>query len=284
MIDGFIQSWPLFHNAYAAGWLMAVVLALVGVLVVARDQIFIGAAVSNASMLGITVGMLLETMPSLATFAWLHAESFHTFCGSLFAVLGAALTARAGDTGRESREAVTGWVFLVGVSVSILAAAGSPHSLEQVHRLIASTIIGATRADVFLFGVMVLISGAVIARWNRTLLLLVMDPEMARAVGTPVRLWNGIVWVWIGITVSLSIRVAGMTYAFACLVLPGLIAKNVCREARQLFVVAPIVALTTGLCGFVLANYFDYPPGQTVAAIQCLALAAAWLVRPGRSA
>jgi zinc transport system permease protein len=258
---------------------MAVVLALVGVLVVARDQIFIGAAVSNASMLGITIGMLLETLPSLAPHAWLHSESFHTFCGSVFAVLGAALTARAGEAGRESREAVTGWVFLVGVSVSVLVAAGSPHSLEQVHRLIASTIIGATRTDVFLFGSMALITAAVVARYSQTLLLLVMDPEMARAVGTRVELWNGIVWVWIGIAVSLSIRVAGMTYTFACLVLPALIAKNLCREAWQMFAVAPVVALATGLIGFVLANYYDYPPGQTVSAVQCATVFLAWMVR-----
>jgi ABC-type Mn2+/Zn2+ transport system permease subunit len=279
VIDSFVESWPLFHNAYAAGWLMAVVLALVGVLVVAREQIFIGAAVSNASMLGITAGMWLETLPSLATLSWMHSESFHTFCGSVFAVLGAAITARAADTHRESREAVTGWVFLVGVSLSILVAAGSPHSLEQVHRLIASTIIGATRGDVFLFGIMASITAAVVARSSQTLLLLVMDPEMARSVGTRVSLWNGIVWVWIGIAVSLSIRVAGMTYTFACLVLPPLIAKNVCREAGQIFVLAPVVALATGLCGFVLANYYDYPPGQTVTAVQCAALLLVWLPR-----
>lgn len=279
MIAGFLESWPLFHNAYLAGWLMAIVLALVGVLVVARDQIFIGAAVSNASMLGITTGMWLETLPAFAALSWMHSESFHTLCGSVFAIFGAAITARAGEGGRESREAVTAWVFLIGVSASILVASGSPHSLEEVHRLIASTIIGATTADVVLFGCMALLTAIVIARWNRTLLLLVVDTEMSRAVGTRVGMWNAVVWAWIGISVSLSIRVAGMTYAFGCLVLPPLIAKNVCREAWQMFWVGPIVAVVTGVFGFVLANHYDYPPGQTVTAVQCAGLLLVWLVR-----
>ena len=52
MIQEFVASWPLFHNTYLVGWLIALLLALVGVLVVARDQIFIGAAVSQASTWG----------------------------------------------------------------------------------------------------------------------------------------------------------------------------------------------------------------------------------------
>ena len=49
MIGRFLESWPLFHNAYLGGWLIGVLLATLGVLVVARDQIFIGAAISQAS-------------------------------------------------------------------------------------------------------------------------------------------------------------------------------------------------------------------------------------------
>jgi ABC-type Mn2+/Zn2+ transport system permease subunit len=46
VIQEFLASWPLFHHTYLVGWLIGLLLALGGVLVVARDQIFIGAAVS----------------------------------------------------------------------------------------------------------------------------------------------------------------------------------------------------------------------------------------------
>jgi ABC-type Mn2+/Zn2+ transport system permease subunit len=279
VIESFLQSWPLFHNAYLAGWLMGIVLSMVGVLVVAKDQIFIGAAVSQCSMLGITAGIWLSDHGFIETHSFSGADAFYTLTGTLFAVLGAGMSARAGGTWRESREAVTGFLFLLGISGSVLVAAGSPHGLEQVHRLIASTIIGATAVDVVLFAVLAAATAAVLGRWSREALLVVIDPEMAQAVGLGVSRWNALLWVWIGIAVSLAIRVSGITYTFGCLVLPPLVAKNVCREARQMFWAAPAVALASGVLGFVCANHYDLPPGQTVAAVQCALLVAAWTAR-----
>jgi ABC-type Mn2+/Zn2+ transport system permease subunit len=46
-----------------------------------------------------------------------------------------------------------------------------------------------------------------------------------------------------------------------------------------MFYVAPAVALVSGMIGFFLANGFDDPPGQTVAAVQCAMLVVAWVVR-----
>jgi ABC-type Mn2+/Zn2+ transport system permease subunit len=63
------------------------------------------------------------------------------------------------------------------------------------------------------------------------------------------------------------------------LVLPALVAKNLCREVRPMFVVAPLVAICTAAIGFVLANHYDDPPAQMSVALLCLLLAIAWLVR-----
>jgi ABC-type Mn2+/Zn2+ transport system permease subunit len=277
--ESFISSWPLFHDAYLAGWLMGIVLSMMGVLVVAKDQIFIGAAVSQCSMLGITVGIWLSDHGFVETHSFSGSDAFYTFTGTFFALAGAAISARAGGKWRESREAVTGWLFLLGISGSVLVAAASPHGLEQVHRLMASTIIGATAVDVVFFGIMAAATALVLARSGREILLVVVDPEMAQAVGVRASRWNALIWVWIGVAVSLAIRVSGITYTFGCLVLPALVAKNVCREARQMFYVAPAVALVSGMIGFFLANGFDDPPGQTVAAVQCAMLVVAWVVR-----
>ena len=57
MVPGRRLSWALFHNTHLVGRLIRLLLALIGVLVVARDQIFIGAAVSQASTLGIAIAL-----------------------------------------------------------------------------------------------------------------------------------------------------------------------------------------------------------------------------------
>ena len=84
---------------------------------------------------------------------------------------------------------------------------------------------------------------------------------------------------WIGFAIGFSIRTSGTLYTFGCLVLPALVAKNLCREVRPMLLVSPLVALVTGAAAFVLANHYDYPPAQMAVALLCGALLLAWLVR-----
>jgi ABC-type Mn2+/Zn2+ transport system permease subunit len=77
-------------------------------------------------------------------------------------------------------------------------------------------------------------------------------------------------------------RVSGLLYTFGSLVLPALVAKNLCREVATVFLVAPGVAVGTSALGFVLANYYDYPPAQMTVALLSLWLIVAWGVRSRR--
>ena len=148
MIEEFLSSWPLFQNTYLVGWSIALLLSLVGVLAVARDQIFIGAAISQASTLGIALAMWIGAWAAPAALPWFRSDGFLSSMAVAFSVIAALITARGGEESRESHEAITGWVFLVSASFSILIVSHSPHGLEEIHRLLASSIIGATRADV----------------------------------------------------------------------------------------------------------------------------------------
>jgi ABC-type Mn2+/Zn2+ transport system permease subunit len=277
MIETFLSSWPLFHNTYLAGWLIALLLSFIGVLVVARDQIFIGAAVSQASTFGIALAMWLGA--TALSLSWFLSDGFLSLMAVIFSVIAALITTRGGETGGESHEAITGWVFLVSASLAILVVSHSPHGLEEIHRLVASSIIGATGADVATFGILAGVTAFSVWRLRRPLLLFAMDPAMAQTVGINVPLWGAMTSVWLGLAVGLSIRSSGMLYTFGCLVLPALAAKNLCREVGPMFFVAPIVAVITGIVGFAIANHYDYPPGQMTVALLSLLLTAAWLLR-----
>ena len=61
-------------------------------------------------------------------------------------------------------------------------------------------------------------------------------------------------------------------------VLPALIAKNLGRTARSLFFPAPCISLATGVIAFVLANDYDFPPGQTSTVICSCKIPIIWCV------
>jgi ABC-type Mn2+/Zn2+ transport system permease subunit len=285
VIEEFLASWPLFQNTYLVGWFIALLLSLVGVLAVARDQIFIGAAISQASTLGIALAMWIGASIDPDSSSWLHSEGFLSAMAVAFSLAAALITSGwANDATMESHEAITGWVFLASASLSILIVSHSPHGLEEIHRLLASSIIGATRSDVWGFAALAGCTALVLAATHRRTLLFLMDPVMAAAVGMKTGRWAVIVSTLLGLAVGLSIRSSGMLYTFGCLVLPALIAKNLCRNVGPMFLVAPLVAVLTGAIAFVLANHYDYPPAQMTVVLLSLALAIAWLFRRLRQA
>lgn len=287
MIREFIESWDLFYVGYLEGWLIGVLLALIGVIVVARDQIFIGAAVSQASTVGIAIALSLAGLVADHAHAvtdthsdyWIHSDSFQSTMAVLFSIMAALMTPRTGRVRKESHEAITGWVFLVSTSLSVLIVSHSPHGLEEIHRIHSSSIIGATVDDVWRFGVLTGLTIVAIAVLNRRLLLFAMDPTMAAAVGMHVVRWSIGIAIWLGLAVGFSIRAAGMLYTFGMLVLPALIAKNVCREVRPMFPVSASIALAGGLAGFALAHHFDYPLAQMTVALLGAVLVLVWTLR-----
>lgn len=278
MIAEFFASWPLFAGAYLTGMAVAVVLALVGVLVVARDQIFLGAAVAQATMFGIALAIRFEESVLLAPLLVFGPGFAHTVVGGVTAIAGALITS-AGGRGRESAEALTGWVYLAGASVAVLLVANSAHGLAEVQSLLASTIIGADTTDAVTLAAIAATTLAVVGLRRDEILLFVTDAEMARTVGVPVVRWNRLLAAWLGVTLAMAIHVAGTIYAFGCLVLPGLVARNLCRTVRGMLVAAPAVALGSVLVAFVVANHHDWPPGQTAVALLAVELAGTWAWR-----
>jgi ABC-type Mn2+/Zn2+ transport system permease subunit len=273
MIESFVASWPLFHDTYIAGVAIAFVLALLGVWVVARDQIFLGAAVSQASTLGIAGLLWLEGVGAVSATSWLGSETAAGVCAVVASVTTALWVVPPGRSGGEAR---TAWVFLLAASVPVLLLAHSPHGLEEVHRLMFSTLLGATASDVAVFVALAFATVGVVAFWSAPLRLFASDVEMAAAVGVPTRRLGIAVALWLGVAIGLSIHVSGLIYTFGCLVLPAIAARNLCREMRAMLWVAPLLAVVTAALAFVVANAWDLPPAHATVAGLCGVVALSW--------
>ena len=280
MIEDFVASWELFHNAYLAAWLVAVLLSLPGVLVVARDEIFVGAALSQASTLGIATALWIAGWAA-SDGSWLRTDVFPGLLAVAFSIAAALSMAAARPAARESHEAVAGWVFLLSASASVLLVSHSPHGIEEVHRLLFSTIVGATAGDVTVFAALTVLAVILVAVLHRRLLLFSTDPVTARALGLRTRAYAAGYAVALGVGVGWSLKVAGLLYVFGCLILPPLIARRLCREARTMLIAAPSIALAAAVAGSVLAHHHDFPPAQMIVALLGTLLGVVWAAQAG---
>lgn len=282
MIADFVASWDLFGHSYIAGWLMAALLALTGVQIVARNQVFLGAAAAQSSTLGVAIATVTAAAWHPFGLHLHHGTWYPTLLAILFPILAVVLIMRAGASSRETHESAAAWVFLAGGSLSILLVAHSPHGLDEIQRLVASSLIGATGRDVVWLAACALVTAAFVARHRDRLILLATDPPMAAAVGLPVARWTLGLALWNGLVVGLCIRSAGLLYTFGCMVLPALAARRMSREIGPLYLLAPLLAVATAAVSFVLAHAWDFPPAQMTVALLAAIAGSLGLVGAGR--
>jgi len=248
--------------------MIGILLSLVGVVIVARRQIFIGMAVAQGSTLGIALGLWAT--------AFFHLEGlgendlFLSSLGVMGAILTTVVTSRKGFEKGSVHEERTGIVFLFASSASLILLSKSPFGLEEVHRLLTSTVIGATATDVMVTALLTVVTIITVILNFPAVRLLAMDPVFAVAIGMRSGKSSVIAMGWLGLTLGLSIRLSGVLYAFGCLILPCLAAKQMCRTTTSLFWVSPLIFLLTSLPALVLSHAFDLPPGQGTVLALCL--------------
>lgn len=267
MILEFLESWTLFSRTYISALLIGASLSLMGVVVVARGNIFVAAAVAQASMLGVALSLFFGIgQPVLS---------------AVFCSVGASLliARKHQEGGASTSEEMTGWIFLVGGSFSVLLLARMPYGLKEIQSLFSSSIIGASSSDIIVFGILLFIFVGFLVIWSRRLTLYLSDPVMASAVGSNIFLWSIGIASSLGLATGLAIRSSGMLFTFGAMVLPAQMAKIICRNISGMFLVAPVVALLSIMFGLVLGNYYDLPPAQTVVSLMCFLLLVTWIFR-----
>ena len=260
-LESFFSSWSLFAESYLVGILSAILLALLGVWVVGRRQIFLGAAIAQASGGGVAIALALQLALGL------DASGMQALVPLLAALSGGLVGwIAAGSLRRQFDEGSVALIFLAGASGSVLLVAHHPEGLEIIHRLLFSTLLGATWNDVILLGAVTFLASALIVRFHEWFALLTLDPDASRLAGYDAQRWNWILSMALGIAVGLVMQATGFLYTFGFLVLPVLALRERCHEVRQLVWMAPLLAMVVSLPSFAIAYGLDLPPAQVAVA------------------
>lgn len=267
VMHAFLQSCDLFWQTYVCALLIAALLSTLGLVVVARQQVFLGVAISQCSMLGIATGLFLQTHFNLE-YASTHATGLLTGL-AMAAAITASLTTTFLNKDPLFSEGIIGWIFLTASSLAILIVAKNPFGLEEVHRVLASNLFGANDADIAILGGFLLTCLFAILRYRRRLPLYLLDREMFEVTHgqRQLRVWDFSTALFLGAVLGFCIRIGGILYCFGCLILPVLSVRLICRRFKQTLWFTPSFALGAAGLGLVLANAYDFPMGQFVVGI-----------------
>lgn len=266
MIAEFFASFGLFWETYLASISASIVLSVAGIFAVTRGQVFLPAALGQASLLGIAVALRLE---------W---EMF-ALIAVVFSVLAAAFIGRQSHDLNAKFEEKTGWVFLFSASLAVILLVDSPNGIRELYAISASTIIGAGVTEAILFSVLALAAVSFLFVRLNNIILFLSDPVMAAAVGMNIVLWGWGISLATGFVTGLAINTGGMLFVFGAMILPPLTARNLGNGMTFMIWMTPVIAVMGTVAGLILSLGFDLPPGQSAVFAQAFLLLVSWILR-----
>lgn len=234
--------------ALAAGLLIAVMHAPMGMEVLRRGIIFIDLAIAQIAGLGLVAANLY----------WPQTGIIGMQAVALACALAAALLFRWTEKILPAQqEAIIGTSFVVTASLALLLLSDHPHGGEEIQHLLSGQILFVTWPAV--------LANAPI--YAAVLLIWFLRPGWRRGIGF---------YLLFALVVTASVRLVGVYVVFASLILPALAA--LAWPGRAL-AVAWGSALAAVLAGLTAATLLDWPAGPVLVISYALAAALATLPR-----
>jgi zinc transport system permease protein len=263
----------LFKDALYGSLLIALACSVLGVYVVFRRIVFVGAAMAELSSAGIALALFLAGMGATVGFVThpIAMSLLMTMAGAVFFGLG-------GGKHRIPPDATIGVTYVVAAAVGILliskATTGEAHDI-----FLQGNILGITLTDMW---VLLAVAAPVLLVhfiFYKEFLFVSFDRETAHTLGYNVIFWNLFLYVTLGLVIAFAMQFAGVMLVFNFLVLPAVTGMLVARSMGGTFAVAAGSALVAAIVGFSLSVPFDLPTGPAMIACSGVLVLLAWLLR-----
>ena len=270
----------LLRNSVYTSVLIGFACPLVGVYLVLRRLVFMGVALPQISSTGVAVAlsvpMWLGLLPAQHT---AHTEHLLAFAGSMLFTLAAILVlALLERRGRGLPEGRLGTAYVVAAALSIILLSKNRYGEVGWLDLMKGEVITIDNADLALTAITLAVVLLVLGLFNKELLLVSFDRTMAITLGKNVVFWDVLLYVLIGLTVSMAVLSVGPLIAFGFLLIPALTAHWFARNMRQFTVFASVIGGVTAFGGFWLAYQWDLPVGPTDVVLLGVVATVAWPV------
>ena len=264
----------LFRESLYGALVIALACSVLGVYVVLRRIVFVGAALAQLSSAGIALALFLSG------FGAMHALGAHPVAMALVVTLAGAafFGAEGGGRGPVPPDATIGVTYAVAAAAGILLVAKA--STGEAHDIfLQGNILGITRKDTLvLLGVSVPVL-LLHVLFYKEFLFVSFDRETARTLGYRVGGWNLLLYLTLGLVIAFAMQFAGVMLVFNFLVLPAVTGLLLGRGMAGVFAWSVVSALLAALIGFTLSVPYDLPTGPAMICVSGVLALVAWGIR-----
>lgn len=266
-LDGFLEAREIWQAPLLASLLSGALLGFLGVYVVLRRTVFVSAALTQISTLGLVFGLFLEER--------LHVEAEHAHhqlgMAMGFAVVGAVVLG-ALRSRRLPDEALVGAAWVIGSALVVLGVSRLVHVSHDLGGLVFGNAVAVPDEELWMIAAVAAICAAVHLAFHKELTFVSFDPETARAQGMRTWTWEVALSVTVGLAIPASARALGALPVFALLTLPASAALLLRVRLATVFLLATAVGVVAAGAGYLVSWFGETPTGATMVAVAAVFL------------
>ncbi|HVN36755.1 MAG TPA: metal ABC transporter permease [Myxococcota bacterium] len=272
-------EYAFFVRGLLSVMLLAPLLGGMSHLVVARRLSFFSAALGQAALTGLTIGLLL-------------GEPINGAYGGIFGfcTLSALAMVYVKRHATLPTDTLVG-VFLsmtLGIGICLLVAVTKRFNVHQIEAVMFGSLLTVTDFDLLLLLCIGIAIGYLLAFVYNDLLLDSLDPALARVVGARSIFVDYLFVLLLTAAIVVSLKVIGALLIEAMVVVPAATARNLARTTRAYLALSILTALVAGTGGLFLSSRFLVPSGGAVVLVMSamffLTLGVSWVRRMARPA
>jgi len=274
--------WELFGFALLAAMFAGLVAPLVGCFLLVRRTGFYGVTLPQFAAAGIAFGFAIQPWWEAHFGRFLHpvemgddahlALSYHMQWAGLFTLGGLFAMALATRKKSGNETSIMAAAFALASALTILFAQASAQGDIFVTDLLKGEILTIDDHELgVLVGTLGLVAVLLLA-FRRELTQVGYDTELARVLGRRPLLWEALLMLLVGATVSAAVMTVGPILLFGLLVIPPLAARAFAGSMGQFLWLSSLAGLLSAAGGIWTSFHFDWPLGPSLVAFAALLL------------
>ena len=246
---------------FANGYLSAFV-------VLRKSALQVG-SLSHSLLPGIGVGILVFGLNQASAF-------FGALVAAMIVGLGSLVVSRSSRLGQETALAI---LYTTAFAGGVLLLEFAPVNVDIDHYLFGN-ILFPTDADLLTVFWVSAIALTVMTAMRRPVIMMLFEPEAAKALGLPIRAMNYMLFGLLILVLISTLQAVGCLLALGLLVTPAATIYMLTDRAEMLFWGGGFVGAGGALAALFISHYLHFSPGASIILTLGALFALAWLFGP----
>lgn len=245
-----VMEYTFLQNAVYSAILASIVCGIIGTIVIEKRLVMMSGGIAHTSFGGIGMGYYMGIEP--------------IFGALIFAVISSIAIAGIKNKSNTNADSLIGLFWAMGMALGILFIAFTPGYPPDISSYLFGDILTVTKTDLNLMLILDSLVIFLITAFYNNWKAYMFDREFSHVIGLNTKIMDYTLFVLIGLTIVVLIRVVGIILVIALLTAPPAIARFFTYNLKKIILLAVVLGMTFSLMGLWISYYFNIASGASI--------------------